>query len=29
MKLKERHFIDIHKGATGLYILMLMQDYGT
>ena len=29
MKLKERHFIDIHKGATGLYILMLMQFYGT
>ena len=29
MKLKERYFIDIHKGATGLYILMLMQAYGT
>ena len=29
MKLKERHFIDIHKGATGLYILVLMQVYGT
>ena len=29
MKLKEKHFIDIHKGVTGLFILMLMQGYGT
>ena len=29
MKLKEKHFIDIHKGVTGLFILMLMQVYGT
>ena len=29
MKLKEKHFIDVHKGATGLYILLLMQAYGT
>ncbi len=29
MKLKEKHFIDIHKGVTGLFILMLMQIYGT
>ena len=28
MKLKEKHFIDIHKGVTGLFILMLMQVYG-
>ena len=29
MKLKEKHFIDIHKGATGLFILLLMQAYDT
>jgi len=29
MKLKEKYFIDVHKGVTGLYILLLMQAYGT
>tara|TARA_Y100000590_G_scaffold148148_2_gene170224 strand:- start:3324 stop:3974 length:651 start_codon:yes stop_codon:yes gene_type:complete len=29
LKLKEKYFIDIHKGITGLFILLLMQIYGT
>ena len=29
MTLKEKHFIDIHKGATGLFMLFLMNYYGT
>ena len=29
LKLKEKYFIDIHKGVTGIFILLLMQTYGT
>ena len=29
MTLKEKHFIDIHKGVTGLFMLFLMNLYGT
>ena len=29
LKLKEKYFIDIHKGLTGIFILLLMQSYGT
>ncbi len=29
LKLKEKYFIDIHKGVTGIFILLLMQVYGT
>jgi len=29
LKLKEKYFIDIHKGMTGIFILLLMQTYGT
>ena len=29
MTLKEKHFIDIHKGVTGLFMLFLMSYYGT
>ena len=28
MTLKEKHFIDIHKGVTGLFMLFLMNLYG-
>ena len=29
MMLKEKYFIDIHKGITGLFMLLLMYIYGT
>ena len=29
MRLKEKHFIDIHKGITGIFMLLLMYIYGT
>ena len=29
MILKEKHFIDIHKGITGIFMLLLMYIYGT
>ena len=29
MTLKEKYFIDIHKGATGLFMILLMSIYGT
>ena len=29
MTLKEKHFIDIHKGITGIFMLLFMYVYGT
>ena len=29
MTLREKYFIDIHKGATGLFMVLLMNVYGT
>ena len=29
LKLKEKYFIDIHKGATGIFMILLMYIYGT
>ena len=29
MTLREKYFIDIHKGATGLFMVLMMNVYGT
>ena len=29
MILREKHFIDIHKGVTGIFMILLMYAYGT